>query len=88
MENKHRIQEKLEEAKLELSRKRDQREQEERDEKRAGAKRKEIFEKREAHAREWKLVMEMLANANPLVQAQGQKMAEYLAADSEVDIQV
>jgi hypothetical protein len=37
MEDKHHIQKELEEAKLELSRKRDEREQEEREEKRAEA---------------------------------------------------
>jgi hypothetical protein len=28
-------------------------------------------------------VMEMLANANPLVQAQGQKMVEHLTAEAD-----
>lgn len=83
MDDKHCAQKELDEAKLELSRKRDQREQEEQEEKRAEAKRKEIFERCEARAREWKLVIEMLANVNPLVQAQGQKMAERLTADGD-----
>ena len=81
MEAKRRRQEEIDKANLDLAQKRDQREQEEHDERRAEARRKEAQEKRDAHAKEWAQVMQMLDHANPLVQQRGERLAAKLTAE-------